>query len=145
MVDRLLVERILNDLNSFTTDLRTAKNVTLDEFFRDIRLKRFIERTLHIAIEATIDIAQHIISDERWREAESYRDTFTVLHEHDIITDDLYSRLIKMAAFRNMLVHYYEKIDETVVFGILQNNLDDFDDFTRQITTFLQKERPSMA
>ena len=129
MVDRLLVERILNDLRSFLNDLENVKAISYEEFHRDTQLRRFIERTLHIAIEAVIDIAQHLIADEGWREADSYRDTFIVLQECGVISDELLSKLIKMAAFRNLLVHYYEKIDDEIIFGVLKKNLKDFEDF----------------
>ena len=137
MVDRLLVERILNDLNSFMSDLKKVENTSFDVFRSNTQLRRFIERTLHIAIEAAIDIAQHIIADEGWREADSYRDTFKVLHEHGIISDELLTKLVKMAAFRNLLVHYYEKIDDTIVFGVLRKCPEDFNEFSRQIVAFL--------
>lgn len=137
MVDQLLIERILNDLRTFTSELRAVQDTSYDEFCKNIQLRRFIERTLHIAIEAVIDISQHIIADEGWREAESYRDTFTVLHEHGVVSDELLSKLHNMAAFRNLLVHYYEKIDDGILFGILKRNLTDFEEFERQIYSFV--------
>ncbi len=139
MVDHLLVERVLNDLKAFNAELRAVQDISYDEFRKNIQLRRFIERTLHIAVEAIIDIAQHIIADEGWREAETYRDTFTVLNENRIISDELLSKLHNMAAFRNLLVHYYEKIDDAIVFGILKKNLDDFEEFDKQILSFLSK------
>lgn len=75
MVDRLLIERILSDIRSNTQDLRQATDITWEVYKVDKRVRRFVERTLHILIEACIDIAQHIISDEKFREPDSYRDT----------------------------------------------------------------------
>ncbi|MBM4064286.1 MAG: DUF86 domain-containing protein [Planctomycetes bacterium] len=34
--------------------------------------------------------------------------------------------MLKMARFRNIVVHQYDKVDEAIVIGILNNNLDDF-------------------
>ena len=34
-----------------------------------------------------------------------------------------------MAQFRNVVVHQYDKIDSTIVVGILQNDLKDFVEF----------------
>ena len=34
--------------------------------------------------------------------------------------------MLKMARFRNIVVHQYDKVDEAIVIGILRNNLDDF-------------------
>nr|MBF0222728.1 DUF86 domain-containing protein [Desulfobulbaceae bacterium] len=140
MVDRLLVERILNDLASFVADLQEVSGTPFDQFVKNKQLKRFIERTLHISIEAIIDIAQHIISDERFREPESYKDTFSILHENNIVSDELLVKLQNMAAFRNLLVHYYEKIDDEIIFGILKKNLGDFEAFSNQISVFIQRK-----
>jgi uncharacterized protein YutE (UPF0331/DUF86 family) len=34
--------------------------------------------------------------------------------------------MLKMARFRNIVVHQYDKVDETIVIGILRNNLNNF-------------------
>ena len=72
------------------------------------------------------DIANHIISDRGYRTPDSYGDTFRVLHENGVIKDDLLEIMLKMARFRNIVVHQYDKVDEAIVIGILRNNLDDF-------------------
>jgi uncharacterized protein YutE (UPF0331/DUF86 family) len=105
-----------------------------------VRARRFIERTLHIAIEGCIDVAQHIISDEKLREPTSYRDTFVVLAENRILNPDDLAKFENIASFRNLLVHYYERVDDSIVFGIFKNNLDDFDLFVEKIIRFLDKD-----
>ena len=90
-------------------------------------------------IEACIDIAQHLIADEKWREPTSYRDTFAVLAENGILHPEDLKRFEPMAAFRNLLVHYYERVDDEIVFGIFRNNLDDFACFADRIVDFQKK------
>lgn len=36
-------------------------------------------------------------------------------NENRIISDELLTKLHNLAAFRNLLVHYYEKIDDAIV------------------------------
>jgi len=139
MVNRLLLERILGDIKSNVTELKNAKDITWDVYRTDIRERRFVERTLHITIEGCIDAAQHIISDEKMREPTSYRDTFMVLTENKILKPDDLSRFENIASFRNLLVHYYEKVDDAIVYGIFKNNLSDFDLFVERIVSFLGK------
>ena len=52
MVNRLLLERILADIKSNVKDLKNANDITWDVYRTDIRERRFVERTLHITIEA---------------------------------------------------------------------------------------------
>ena len=139
MVNRLLLERILADIKSNVKELKNAKDITWDVYRTDIRERRFVERTLHITIEGCIDAAQHIISDEKMREPTSYRDTFMVLTENKILKPDDLSRFENIASFRNLLVHYYEKVDDAIVYGIFKNNLSDFDLFVERIVSFLGK------
>ena len=139
MVNRLLLERILGDIKSNVKELKNAKDITWDVYRTDIRERRFVERTLHITIEGCIDAAQHIISDEKMREPTSYRDTFMVLTENKILKPDDLSRFENIASFRNLLVHYYEKVDDAIVYGIFKNNLSDFDIFVERIVSFLGK------
>jgi uncharacterized protein YutE (UPF0331/DUF86 family) len=139
MVNRLLLERILANIKSNVKELKNAKDITWDVYRTDIRERRFVERTLHITIEGCIDAAQHIISDEKMREPTSYRDTFMVLTENKILKPDDLSRFENIASFRNLLVHYYEKVDDAIVYGIFKNNLSDFDLFVERIVRFLGK------
>ena len=139
MVNRLLLERILADIKSNIMELKNAKDITWEVYRTDIRERRFVERTLHITIEGCIDAAQHIISDEKMREPTSYRDTFMVLTENKILKPEDLSRFENIASFRNLLVHYYEKVDDAIVYGIFKNNLSDFDLFVERIVSFLGK------
>ncbi len=141
MVNQVLIERIVGDIKANVRDLRNAKDITWDVYKTDKRARRFVERTLHIIIEACIDIAQHIISDEGLREPSSYRDTFAVLAEHGILQKEDLERFENIASFRNLLVHYYERVDDEVVFGLVQKNLSDFDFFVERIIEYLEREK----
>ena len=134
MVDRLVLERLFSLINGYLNDLRSVKDVTFTEYAKDIKLQRFTERTLHIAIEACLDIANHIISDARLREPEDNRDVFKVLGENKIISARLQKRLEDMASFRNLIVHSYAKIDNEIVFGILKKRLRDIEEFMKVVS-----------
>jgi uncharacterized protein YutE (UPF0331/DUF86 family) len=139
MVDRLLVERILSNINTNIGELRSADDISWDVYLHDARSRRFVERTLHIIIEGMIDAAHHIIGDEGWREPLSYRDSFVVLSEKDVLRRENLPCYEKIAFFRNLIVHYYERIDNEIIYGIFQRNLGDFELFVQEISLFLQQ------
>lgn len=143
MVNVILIERVLNDIRSHLNDLRAAEDITWERYRTDIRARRFVERTLHILIEACIDVAQHLISDENMREPNSYQDAFVVLAEHGVVHSTDLPRLQAMASLRNLIVHYYEKIDDAMVFGIFKQRLGDFDIFVDRIADYLLKHAQS--
>ncbi len=139
MVDRILLERILSDIRSNTEELKNASDITWAVYQTDTRSRRFVERTLHILIEACIDAAHHIISDEKLREPSGYRDAFTVLAEKGILLPEDLAIFHNMAGFRNLLVHYYERVDDEIVYGVFKRNLSDFDRFAERITAYLKR------
>ena len=139
MVDKVLLERILADIKANVRDLKEAVDITWEVYRTDKRARRFVERTLHITIEACIDIAQHIISDEGLREPLSYRDTFVVLAEHGVLQVEDLPKFEKFASFRNLIVHYYERIDDALVYGVFRQNLADLDLFVERIVQYLTR------
>jgi uncharacterized protein YutE (UPF0331/DUF86 family) len=84
-------------------------------------------------IEACIDIANHIISYEGYREPMSNKDTFQVLAEEKILDKKLAERLKKMAQFRNVIVHDYVRIKPEIVYTVLQSHLNDILEFAKLV------------
>ncbi len=101
-------------------------------------MQRVVERTLHLMIETSIDIANHILSDMGLRMPTTYADTFSVLKEAGIISENLSLRLQKMARFRNIIVHRYEEIEPEIIISVLRKNLRDFVLFKKAILKFLK-------
>jgi uncharacterized protein YutE (UPF0331/DUF86 family) len=143
MVDKELLSRKLSTLRSYVEELKRAEDITREKYESDRRAKAFVERYLHLAIEEVIDVANHIVSFHQWREPTGYRDLFTVLKEHGVIDGKDLALFQNMAAFRNMLVHRYEVVDDDLVFGAFKNRLADFERFITLITDWAKKEKDS--
>jgi len=141
MVDQDIIVRLLSNVEGFVSDLRAATDITHEHFLQDIRSQRFVERTLQVAVEASMDVAHHIISDERWREPDSYADAFVVLAENSVISSEAAGRCRLMAQFRNKIVHYYEKVDPEQVFAIFSGHLGDFDEYVKAVRLWLQQHQ----
>lgn len=118
--------RKLSELEEYLGQIREFASIKQEEYSRDWKTQRIIERTLQMMIELTVDISAHLISDKRLRVPTGYADTFKVLFEGGLIGQDLYQVLMQMAKFRNVVVHQYDRIDDTIVVDILQNHLGDF-------------------
>lgn len=138
MVDAELLSRKLSRLQSYVDELRAATDITWETFQSDLRARAFVERYLHLAIEELLDIANHIVSFQQWREPTGYRDLILILSEKGLVPADQLTKFQNMASFRNILVHRYETIQEEVVYGIFRNHLADFDQFIRLITQWAQ-------
>lgn len=92
-------------------------------------------------IETCVDIAGHIISDKAFRTPTSYSDTFKVLHENGALATGLFTKMEKMAKFRNVVVHHYDIVDAEIVVGILKRDLNDFSGFQAAVVALLEEEQ----
>ncbi len=126
MVDSILVMRKLSEMEQYLQQVREFAAMSLDEYSSNWKAQRIVERTLHLMIELCIDIANHFISDKGFRVPVSYADSFKVLEENGLIPASTYEVMSKMAKFRNIVVHHYEKIDASIVVTILKRHLEDF-------------------
>ena len=137
MVDAAVVQRKLSQLDTYLQQIREFSSISLHEYQGDWKVQRIVERTLQIMIETSVDIANHIISDQGMRSPTSYADTFQILKENSIVTDSLHVSLDKMAKFRNIVVHQYEGVDAGIVLTILKNHLVDFERFRDAVIEYL--------
>jgi len=137
LVDKALMGRKIAQMEMYLGQVKEYSKVSLPSYKSEWKTQRIVERTLQILVELCIDMANHIISDEKMRLPEAYADTFKGLMENGVIDKGLWSRMEKMAKFRNVVVHQYEKIDPAIVVSILRKNLNDFEKYKRAITKFL--------
>ena len=141
MVDEALILRKLAELDQYYSQLNEYKNTTADQYSDDWKIQRIIERTLQMMIETCADIAGHIIADKGFRIPKSYADTFKVLQEEKILDKKLYAVMEKIAKFRNIVVHHYDKVDAEIVTAILKKDLADFISYKEAIILFLKKNK----
>jgi uncharacterized protein YutE (UPF0331/DUF86 family) len=88
---------------------------------------------LQRAIQASVDIAAHIIAYEGLGLPDTLKDHFQLLAQNKIISIDLEQKLYAMVGFRNIAVHEYQNIDKEILKSILQNNLRDIEEFYQEI------------
>ncbi|MGB9776960.1 MAG: type VII toxin-antitoxin system HepT family RNase toxin [Anaerolineae bacterium] len=113
---------------------------SFQEYVENVRLKKAVERSLQVAVEACLDIGRRLIALEGFRYPEDNRDVFQVLYEEGVVPEGLLPALIDMARFRNLIVHDYARIDDAKVYGILKKRLSDFDAYARAIAAYLEQE-----
>lgn len=111
MVKKTILAARLERLRLYLKTLREVEKFELDRFTSDPFIHGTAERYLHLSIECLLDIGNHIIADRGYRKPESYAEVFDILAEEKVISRELLQELAGMAAFRNVLVHDYLKLD----------------------------------
>ena len=135
MTDIELLEKKLAFIETCVRELRQLSQPERIE--TDIREERFVAHTLQIAIQAALDIASHIVSDERLGEPRTNRELFVLLQRHHWLSLELADTMGKMVGFRNIVVHGYQSVDPRIMRDIVENRLDDLLAFTTAIKTRL--------
>lgn len=141
MIDKPLVEKKLRRIEDFLREMRGIKIETFEEFKGNIITKRFIERNIELAIEQMIDICKHLVSGLDLSEPETYSECFDILAEKDIIAKENVDTFKSMVRFRNVLIHAYEGVDDSITYGVYKRRLDDFRAFVKEIRDYLIKEK----
>src|SRR6516225_1503119 len=104
VVDRDLILRRIASLETYLGQLAPYREIDLGAYLQDWKTQRAIERTLHLAIETCMDVADHIVADRRLRVPETGAESFEILAEAQLLPPDLGDALAKMVGFRNILV-----------------------------------------
>lgn len=124
------IENKLSTVEKYLKILKLYQKYSQKKVVNDVTLKGAVERYLYLVIQATIELAEEIVSLKHFRKPSSYRETFQVLLEEEIISAPLCERLVKMTGFRNIIAHDYEKVDFGIVYAGLQNGIKDITAFS---------------
>ncbi len=131
MTDLELIAKQLAFIETMVADLRRLARP--EHIATDIREERFIAHTLQMAAQAALDVASHIVSDERLGEPQTNREMFALLEQSGWLAAPLSTRMQAMAGFRNLVVHGYAKVDPGVLRDIVVHRLDDLLEFVAAI------------
>lgn len=127
MTDPDLVAKKVAFIETCVTDLRRlARPERMED---DLREQRFVIYTLQIAVQAVLDVASHVVSDERLGEPETNRALFEILERGGRLSPYLASRLAEMTGFRNVVVHGDAGVDLAIVRDVVEHRLDDLLEF----------------
>ena len=131
------VRKMVSSMRVAVRQLSDLSGLKENTFLNDSHKIASAKYNFIIAIEAAIDMGNHIISQNGFRAPEDYADTFSVLGEYGVVNEEFAKELRKMARFRNRLVHIYWEIDDRQIYKIMQSNLADFKTFLKSISSFL--------
>lgn len=132
-----IIKRI-NGIQAEIAELQKIGAQSLDEFSAKDGYK-LAEYHLHHALEGVFHISSHILSRIPGGQATEYAESARKLGEFGLIDKEFANTaLIKMAKYRNRIVHFYAEITPEEYYGIIKNNLGDFDVFLHAVKNVLE-------
>jgi uncharacterized protein YutE (UPF0331/DUF86 family) len=115
--------RVLRLLRAVTDDLAVlvAEAAAAAERRADPLWLRGVKYTFITAIEACIDVAQHLCASEGWGPPRDNGDAMAVLGRHGVLVGELAGEMRRAVGFRNVLVHEYVAADDAIVLARLED------------------------
>jgi len=122
---------ILSKISIIKNCLKTIEKATaLDpEKLDDVMVQDVFVLNLQRAIQASIDMANVVISEKGLKLPTTYKECFQILKANRLIDADLEEKMMHMTGFRNIAVHDYQKIDVKVLKAILTKHLKDLEEY----------------
>ncbi len=138
MVDEGRVLRLLRNVTDDVAVLQ-RESVAGEERRQDPIWLRGVKYTFVTAIEACVDVAQHICAAEGWGPPADNGDAVRLLGEHGVLTVQLATSVRRAVGFRNVLVHEYIEVDDAIVVSRL-GALSDLEEFVAEVAAYVTKE-----
>lgn len=140
MIDELFLHEKLATLSQYVDELRRIAARPVEEYERDLFVKRTGERTVELIVECAVDINNHLAFELSQRIPSEYYQSFLEAAACGVISQDLARRLAPTAGLRTRLAHEYEAIVDFVVYRSIQSMIPNYTEYIRQVVSWLQQQ-----
>lgn len=128
-------------LNKISIVERCIRRIHEEYESNPVNLKNFTKQdsiilNLQRACEASIDLAMHLVAENKLGLPQKSRDAFALLEEKGIISTTLSRKMQAMVGFRNIAVHDYQEINIVILQKIIESHLEDFTEFTKTVLQY---------
>ena len=137
-LDRL--RELAGHLRDSVRQLRELGQSPAEAFLAEPRSVNSAKYLLIVATEAALDICNHLAARRGARSPEDYADCMAIMGEIGVIDEDLKVRMMRMARFRNLLVHLYARVDDAEVHRVIREHLGDLDRYLMSVGRYLKAE-----
>ena len=116
-----LIRRLLDEAGTLPLD-------DLDVFTRDPRMVAAGESYLRRTLEALLDISRHVLAKGFARGPSEYAEVARQLGEVRVVPPAQAERLVRMARYRNRLVHVYDEVTAPELYELLVRRRGDIEE-----------------
>jgi uncharacterized protein YutE (UPF0331/DUF86 family) len=132
-VDRSKLRAHLDFVRGNVRKLQQLREEGREAFLGDDVSQAAAERWLQTAVEAVIDVANHVIARLGLGVPRAYSDTIEILVRDGVLPNDRREAFLAMVRFRNRVVHLYDEVAPDEVWRTIEEDLGDFDAFIAAI------------
>ena len=139
-MDPRVVHSKLESLRRCVRRIETKRPASLSTLQADLDLQDILSLNLTRAVQVSIDLAAHLVSDLDVPPPTTMADTFQALADADVLPTEVASRMKAAVGFRNVAVHAYASINWAIVHRISHDHLEDFRAFAQAIALATESE-----
>ncbi len=143
MVRADIVRHKLAELADRAERVRAHQRPTADALAADRDALDVVAFNLMLAVQASVDIAAHVIADEGWAPVGSLAESFDRLVDHGVIERATADAMRRAVRFRNVVAHGYAGLDVAAAQAASTAGLLDLDRFAREVARWLQAHAPN--
>jgi len=136
-MDKDIIKSKIESLIRCLNRINEKKPETAEILRKDLDIQDIISVNIERAIQLSVDIGSHILSDYNTQTPKTMSNVFVMLAEKNIIDNNLAEKLAKAVGFRSIAVHSYQTINWDTVFQIITTELEDFKQFIKEIMKLL--------
>ncbi len=129
---KVLIKKI-SEIEKYFQKIEKFRKYSQKEIKNNDDITAATERYLYLLCQATIDLAEAVISYLSFRMPANYGEIFRILQENNVIDKDLTEKMIKMTGFRNVLAHAYGEVDFEKLYTVLTKDIDDIKEFVKKV------------
>jgi len=137
VVDQSRVLAKLDELSGYLKEIKALLPAGA-KAYPNAAVKRACERLLQLCVECTIDISKKFLIGNKLGIPVDEIDVLEKLKQAGILSSEMLSKLRKMRGLRNILVHEYADVDDQMVFDVIINRLNDFEEFAMEVKKALK-------
>ncbi|HRN80903.1 MAG TPA: DUF86 domain-containing protein [Nitrosomonas europaea] len=135
-MDRLILAGKLESLRRCIKRIEDRKPANVDYLIQDADRQDILVLNLARAVQLSVDIGSHLISNTDQATPQTMGEVFTTLNEIGAVSAETCEQLKKAVGFRNIAVHNYEAINWEIVYTICERSPADFRRFTQEICQY---------
>lgn len=140
MINRTMVNARCDFVLEALTQLQALGAIPRQEFLSDPRTVGAAESFLRRSLEAIFDVGRYLLAKTGHAElAKEYKSIAMGLVTRQIVPSDFGPTLVRMAGYRNRLVHFYHEVTPDELYGLITAHRGDLSRFVRYVRDYLNR------
>lgn len=124
----------LANLDVILAELESTRPLTTEQLAESWQLRKAVERNVQLAVEIVLDVCHRLIALDGRAPTPTSRGAVEAVVQMGVLKSaEPYKQMVGM---RNILVHRYEFVDPEKLKAIVNEHLDDFQHFKKEVLLY---------